>query len=701
MRTLMAVFTAVALFAGFTGCVPDSDTETMNDGKIEIAFAIATDKETVTRTGESAAEQGTAFRVVVYNANENPATATPVATGVYTVIDDSGNALPQTVDDRIFLYAENYDFYFIVPTGGLSAGIVTAENGDRIFTTGKQTVKLEKPVAGNSQYTIPVVFKRRNAMLDIVVYYKNNDQMMTSLTVPEDKTLSVSGLFSSAKVPLDGTAVTSAGNTGTGTIGSDKLASVTEPAGTGTTGFSTFTDGTHRGLHVLPGTMDLSVVVPVTINGSIGRNMQAQMANVKFDEGKYYTLKLQVSLTAPVVATIEEWVPTIGNGDEGMGEFVNYINQPSNCYITRPGVLIRFDATKKPRTATGGTCSNPSTVETDNALSNDLQKEDISSVKIVWQTAINHSSPASGKTADMILQHVSYNAGTGVCTVIPHATGYGNALIAAYAADGTTILWNWHIWVTDGEVQANVNTGNMSLNGGGKFMDRNLGALAAITTQPTQEEAYKYFGLLYQHGRPTPFTGQGIGTTVSIYTKIYRGDGTEITPGSIGGYTFTEAAVNTVTAAIEAPMVYYSYDFTTGWSWLSTDISLWSDYGKNSKSIYDPCPYGYRVPQSGNSTASSWYGFSSNNIGANKIENGTLWSGSGDKSWWPIAGYRYFDTGSVVSVGGHGDYWSSTTFSAHHSYRLFFDYKGTIAPSNNDHRSCAFSVRCVEDKQNN
>lgn len=372
---------------------------------------------------------------------------------------------------------------------------------------------------------------------------------------------------------------------------------------------------------------------------------------------------------------------------------IDYTLQPANCYITQPGKIFKFDATLKPQTFNGGAGSNPSTAAVDANLGNNLLVSEIDKVEVVWQTAINHSSPADGTKADMIIQSIFYNSTSVICTITPHATGCGNALIAAYAADGTTILWNWHIWVTEGKVQANVNTGNMSLNGGGKFMDRNLGALAATSTQPAAAQAYKYFGLLYQHGRPTPFTGQGIGTAVNTYTAIYDKNAAKIT-GGIGNAGFTQigTAVADVTSAIKTPNIYYSWRHSSGSNtWYNfADTSLWSDYGTN-KSIYDPCPYGYRVPING-----SFTGFSRTTWTYDDIIGGGVWS----STWWSASGYRNNGSGSLAYIGNAGHYWTSSRYPslAYTSNLLFFDYSGIVGPNYYYHRSFAMSMRCVEDK---
>lgn len=434
------------------------------------------------------------------------------------------------------------------------------------------------------------------------------------------------------------------------------------------------------------GEMDLSNSVidkAITALEATSFGSDAYWSATDTDNSNAQTVKLTDGNSTPAAKTVITPVRLVRE----MPVLTDYLMQPANCYITQPGRTFRFDATKKPRTFNGSTGRNLSGVAVDAALANTLLFSDIKDVKIVWQTAINHSTPADGKKADMILQSVSYDK-SGICTVVPHATGCGNALIAAYATDGTTILWNWHIWVTEGEVQGNVQTGNTSLNGGGNFMDRNLGALAATTTQPETDNAYKYFGLLYQHGRPTPFTGQGIGTTRDTYTCIYDEDGIQITTSAnTGGYDISGTAVSNVTTAIQKPKTFYSQSLSDSYSWFNQNYSLWSDYGAN-KSIYDPCPFGYRVP-----VRTSWSGFTSTNQGGAYLNNGSTWN----STWWPIAGYRYSTGGGLYDVGNNADYWSSTFASSYKAYNLYFSRTGNVS-YNNIHCGFGFPVRCVEDK---
>ncbi len=143
----------------------------------------------------------------------------------------------------------------------------------------------------------------------------------------------------------------------------------------------------------------------------------------------------------------------------------------------------------------------------------------------------------------------------------------GNALIAVKDASGT-ILWSWHIWLTDKPSDQTYR------NNAGIVMDRNLGAVSAV-----REDGRKTYGLYYQWGRKDPF----------VPLDNLAGPNKS---RSEGGQISSETAVR-------YPYVrYYKADR----NWLTpADMKRWDTNGDGtgSKTINDPCPAGYRVPRGG------------------------------------------------------------------------------------------------------
>ena len=152
----------------------------------------------------------------------------------------------------------------------------------------------------------------------------------------------------------------------------------------------------------------------------------------------------------------------------------------------------------------------------------------------------------------------------------------GNAVIAARDAGGT-ILWSWHIWMTDRPQDQEY------LNGAGTMMDRDLGATSATP------ETGGFLGLLYQWGRKDPFPGSS-SLEESIQTKT-----TAEWPDPVK----SDESTGTIDYSIANPLTFITCnDSNSDWYYTgnnTVDNTRW----KSVKTIYDPCPSGYRVPDGG------------------------------------------------------------------------------------------------------
>ena len=254
----------------------------------------------------------------------------------------------------------------------------------------------------------------------------------------------------------------------------------------------------------------------------------------------------------------------------------------------------------------------------------------------------------------------------------------GNAVIAAKDASGT-ILWSWHIWLTDEP------EGQVYYNNAGTMMDRNLGATSAT---PGDVGA---LGLLYQWGRKDPFLSSSSisSSTVAKSTLTW--------PSAVS----SDSSNGTIEYSVEHPTTFITYNgsnndwYYTGSS--STDDTRW----QSAKTIYDPCPVGWRVPDGGSDGVwSKALGSSSSYSGAYDSTNeGMNFSGNfGDAStiWYPASGYRYGDAGALSNVGDTGDYWSVSP-NSYYAYSLRFNYIGSVYPSNSNYRAYGFGVRCVQE----
>jgi uncharacterized protein (TIGR02145 family) len=242
-------------------------------------------------------------------------------------------------------------------------------------------------------------------------------------------------------------------------------------------------------------------------------------------------------------------------------------------------------------------------------------------------------------------------------------------------------VWSYHIWVTDYNPTKNRYTNKMNTNNKSNpkgyfiFMDRNLGATKASTGSGIGT------GLFYQWGRKDPFPATDDTPTTGSWSKVA-----------------TTSALGTVTNTIKNPSVFYTASSGSDYDWhyASRDNTLWGhDVNGGIKTIYDPCPSGWRVPvNSGmSSNTSPWYGFTSSNGGT--FANGYNW---GTNAVYPAAGYRSSSSGSLSVVGTYGSYWSASPYSSTSYYAslLRFD-SGNVSVYNNAYRANGLSVRCSQE----
>lgn len=206
----------------------------------------------------------------------------------------------------------------------------------------------------------------------------------------------------------------------------------------------------------------------------------------------------------------------------------------------------------------------------------------------------------------------------------------GNALIGAFDGDGK-LIWSWHIWACpemyDSETHQIIENAFLQnwTYTGYQVMDRNLGALTNmpidlsnvkdknLTGVSTNQYGVAAMGLQYQWGRKDPFIGPAYSNDNFtddglLYVKHYYeewGINNEQTPTSAIGYTIEHPTKliywledkgktnKYATALVSSTM---NGQANGGYLW-GTDKGLDKNTKElGTKTIYDPCPVGYRVP---------------------------------------------------------------------------------------------------------
>ena len=167
-------------------------------------------------------------------------------------------------------------------------------------------------------------------------------------------------------------------------------------------------------------------------------------------------------------------------------------------------------------------------------------------------------------------------------------------------------------------------------------------------------------------------------------------------------------------------MFIYAQTGTYYYDWCNaTYYNLWSadntttGFNDNAvvKTVYDPCPVGFKMPasnaftgftsngqyQSGaaninaNGTADSWDKFSAA-YGHNFYTNGSKTA----TIFFPASGVRYGSDGSLGGVGDGGYYWSAVPYFTDIGCNLGFHWS-FVYPQNNSYRSYGFAARPVSE----
>lgn len=231
------------------------------------------------------------------------------------------------------------------------------------------------------------------------------------------------------------------------------------------------------------------------------------------------------------------------------------IAQKANCIISEPGKIV---------------CFKPFKGNSDDII-------DFDSVNLIWQDKQNLVSKMIKSDNEIAVWLAD-----GVC---------GNALVGAFK-DGA-LAWTYHLWVLNDNPAASLYE---YTNGDGvkfSFIDRNLGATAADSEGSAS-------CLYYYWGNRHPYAG-GESTVYDI-----EGNALEYTKEETSVICSENSLDDIFEYSLTRPMTYFASNSNkTGnyeWLFIHKDAAKWEEKAdlwggvSGSKSIYDPCPEGYKVP---------------------------------------------------------------------------------------------------------
>ena len=263
----------------------------------------------------------------------------------------------------------------------------------------------------------------------------------------------------------------------------------------------------------------------------------------------------------------------------------------ANCIVVKPGTTsVEIDVTPKYSWKSDYDATSGKVIRTTNNNMSELGN----GVRVIWQqeegstlTDLTTTNTTSGTiingnpTIDLRLSE-----GKGTVTV-PLTGAKGNAVIGLTSkiTHGTTLVWSYHIWVSDvNDIACSTSAGNYTI------LDRNIGATSV-------DGSLNSYGVNYQWGRKDPFP-----------RDFSAQSGTSANGDLLK--TAERTTSTTVAYSILNPdtRVIYTQN-TSGAKWLPVSLNgLWGYaevHGSSTdalkvkntvKTVYDPCPAGYKVP---------------------------------------------------------------------------------------------------------
>lgn len=408
------------------------------------------------------------------------------------------------------------------------------------------------------------------------------------------------------------------------------------------------------------------------------------------------------------------------------------VENTANCYVvSAPGYyslpLVYGNAIKNAATnasaytstATGNNILNPFINHAGNGITDPYISGNgctPAKAELVWQDAMNLVTD--------IKYNAGYNGGNISFKVDRSSIRQGNAVIAIKDASDA-ILWSWHVWVTDEDINNVIeitNHQNVKYN----FMPVNLGQCDGNTItyeersckvkftagDQSKEITIKQLARViatqdnnpyYEWGRKDPFyPSNGMDNTTKIW---YDKEGMPSTDNPAKANLSTGAACiknyilnpNVMHATNTADKLYLNL-------WAANNSSVSFSASPTTKTIYDPCPVGFRLP-----AANAFSGFTTTGESVESVseingfydDNRIGWCLYTDATrsrtiFFPSTGWRNYVTSAVKGVNVWGYYWYGIPYDMQDAQGMDIG-KEYLRNRNKTHRAFAGSIRPCSD----
>ena len=304
----------------------------------------------------------------------------------------------------------------------------------------------------------------------------------------------------------------------------------------------------------------------------------------------------------------------------------------------------------------------------------------------------------------------------------------GNAVVAV--TKGGTVVWSWHLWFAP---KSALNKIEVTNHQGVKynFTEETLGwkPKGTVTTYNSPRTVKVKVEQTIANGGVKQVTVINITQNpggkkegIATHYQFGRKDAFPGTDEALPQGSFNKNAGNNMSIinGIQNPQNFYTW----GGSWSNTPpagysyYNLWSadntttGFNDNAvvKTVYDPCPVGFKMPAS-----NAFTGFTSDgqtqgtaaNINADGTTDSQKYSAAYGHNFWtnssktatvffPVLGFRLYSNGSLYYFGSYGYYWSAVPFNLSSGCTLEFKWY-SVYPQREGDRSDGFAAHPVSE----
>ena len=298
-------------------------------------------------------------------------------------------------------------------------------------------------------------------------------------------------------------------------------------------------------------------------------------------------------------------------------------------------------------------------------------------------------------------------------------TAAGNAVIAA--KKGSTIVWSWHIWVTDETLSSttavNATSHTYAVTGvnvgwvSDKVQTSYQGSTCVVrascnnvtlefTVQQPNHVAQTFSNgrnPYYQWGRKDPEIPMNLFTNYNCNT--YDISGNAVTTSS-GNTITTVSGAYSIGTTIQNPQKHY-YNSSNYGPYNENKYNYW-DINQNStgaittatvKTVYDPCPPGFCVPTG---QLYNWMNSKTGTWTSTTNQQGRMLTYNSYNIFFPASGQRSNGDSQLYYGGSYGYCWSASADSSYYGHCLYF--RSSSFYWDNRTRAGGYAVRAVAEE---